>query len=209
MIDTVLRALSYLRANPQLLFRAAENALKLEISIPMELVRWAIDRRPRGKGPESIDLFDADPALGVSLTVDLYGTKLSVAAKIGIESIDNGEQQLTVELRVRDLQVKAPPGSPAAMMIQSLDLSRPGNLLKMMPMRHTLLVNATDDLFVLDLFKIRALAGNQRLRQALAALSFIRIAGVRVDRDLLAIGLDVSPLSIPAAFRRARTVAVG
>ena len=105
-----------------------------------------------------------------------------------------------------DLDVQAPPNSPAAMMIQSLDLKRPGSLMNMMPQKHAVLVSTTDDRFVLDLFKIPALARNARLRKALAALSFIRVDGVRARGDLLAIGFHVSPLGIPAALGRARAV---
>ena len=92
-----------------------------------------IDRRPRGKGPERIELFDADPAIGVGLTIDLYGTKLEVSSKIEIESIENLDDEFKIALRVSGLDVKAPAGSPAAMMIQSMDFTRPGNLMKMMP----------------------------------------------------------------------------
>src|SRR4051812_4100429 len=100
LMDAVVGGLSYLRSHPMLLFRAARNAARLELTIPIDLLRWAIDRRPRGKGPERIELFDADPALGLSLTVDLYGTKISVASKIQIESVDNDDSSLKVALRV-------------------------------------------------------------------------------------------------------------
>src|SRR5205823_283674 len=110
-------------------------------------------KRPRGKGPERIDLYPADPALGLSLTIDLYGTKITVSTKIGIEAVESTQDELKVTLRVRDLEVNAPPNSPAAMMIKSLDLSRPGNLLNLMPMKHAVLVSAKDDEFVIDLFK--------------------------------------------------------
>jgi hypothetical protein len=204
LMDAVRRGLTYLSTNPLVMLQAARNAARFELSVPIALLRWAIDLRPRGKGPTRIDLFNADPALGVSLGVDLYGTELSVSSKIAIERIENLDGELKVELRVSGLEVNAPPGSPAAMMVKSLDLSRPGSLMNMMPKRHAALVDATDDRFVLDLLKIPALAGNVRFRRVLAALSFIRVAHVRADADLLAIRLDVSPTAIPAALSRAR-----
>ena len=206
MLQNVVSGLSYLGTHPLLLARAARNAVRREISVPLALLRWAIDRRPRGKGPERIELYPADPALGLSLTVDLYGTKITVAAKIEIESVESTPEELKVTLRVRDLDVAAPPNSPAAMMVKSLDLSRPGNLLNLMPMKHAALVSAKDDELVLDLLKIPALAKNAKLRRALAALSFIRVRGVRSDGELVAVGLDVNPLAIPAALGRARAV---
>jgi hypothetical protein len=205
LIDAARRGLSYLTSHPFVLLSAARNAAHREASIPIGLLRWAIDQRPRGKGPKRIELFEADPALGVSLTVDLYGTDLTVAAKIAIESIENSEGKLEVALRVSDLQVQAPPNSPAAMMVQSLDLTKPGNLMNMMPAKHAALVSATDDRFVLDLLKIPALAKNATFRRALAALSFIRIDRVRAGGDLLAFHLDVSPTAIPSALSRVRS----
>jgi hypothetical protein len=206
MIAAVRGGLSYLRSNPLVLMRAARNAARFELSVPIQLLQWAIDRRPRGKGPERIELFDADPAIGVSLTVDLYGTKIDVSAKIEIESIENGGESFTITMRVHDLAVTAPPNSPAAMMIGSLDLSRPGNLMNMMPQKHAALVSAEGDRFVIDLLKIPALAKNANFRRALAALSFMRVRGVRADHELLAIGVNVNPLAIPAALGRARSV---
>jgi hypothetical protein len=206
LLDAVRSGLGYLTSHPLVILQAARNAARFEVSIPIDLLRWAIDRRPRGKGPERIEIFGADPALGLALTVDLYGTKIDVASKVAIESIENNDNEFKVALRVSDLSVKAPPNSPAAMMIQSLDLSRPGNLTNMMPAKHAALVSASDDRFVLDLLKIPALAKNARFRRALAALSFIRVGSVRAGGDLLAIGLDVSPTAIPAALGRARAV---
>jgi hypothetical protein len=203
-IDLARQGLSYLRSHPSMLWQAALNAARFELSLPVDVLRWVIDRRPPGKGPTRIELFEADPALGLSLAVDLYGTELAIAAKITVESLENADSQLRLTLRIRDLEVKAPPASPAAMMVQSLDLSRPGSLMTMMPARHAALVDATDDRFVLDLLKIPALGNNLRLRRVLAALSFVRVTHVRADGDLIAIGVDVSPLGIPAAIGRAR-----
>jgi len=45
-------------------------------------------------------------------------------------------------LRVANLQLNAPPNSPAAMMVSSLDLSRPAALMNMMPQKHAALVDA-------------------------------------------------------------------
>lgn len=198
--------LSYLASNPMYLLRSARNAVRREITIPLDLLRWAIGRRPRGKGPERIDLLSADPALGLGLTVDLYGTKLEVSAHVAIEGIEPHEDALKVTLRVSDLALTAPPNSPAAMMVQSLDLSRPAALLNMMPARHNALVDAQGDRFVLDLLKIKALGKNPRLRRLLTALSFLRIEGARVENDVLVLPIGVSPLKAPSAFLRAASL---
>jgi hypothetical protein len=206
LISSSKKALGYLAMHPMFLFHSARNAVRREITVPKALLQWAIDRRPRGKGPEKIELFDADPALGVGLTVDLYGTKLEVTSEIIIESIELGADALSLALRVANLRLSAPPNSPAAMMVSSLDLSRPATLMNMMPQKHAALVDAKDDRFVIDLLKIKALAKNPVLKRILAALAFVRITRVRADGDEVALELDVSPLAAPSALKRAATL---
>ncbi len=203
LIDSARNAFGFFVSHPLFLVQSAKNAVHRELTIPLALLQWAIDRRPRGKGPERIELYAADPALGLRLTVDLYGTKLDVSCELTIESIAPRAESLNLALRVRNLKLSAPKGSPAEMMTQSLDLSRPAALMNMMPQKHAALVEAQDDRFVLDLLKIKALANNVVLRRVLTALSFLSIAGARADGDVLALHLDVSPLRAPGALRQA------
>jgi hypothetical protein len=203
LIDASRKALTYVASHPQLWFSAARNAVRRELTIPIDLLRWGIDRRPRGKGPEKIELFPADPDLGFAITVDLYGTKLEVTSHITIESIEPTRDSLNLAIRVSNLKVDAPPNSPAAMMVASLPLSRPAALMNMMPQKHAALVEANEDRFVIDLLKIKALAKNPVLRRVLAALSFVRVVGARAEGDNLALALDVSPLAIPGAVKSA------
>jgi hypothetical protein len=206
LIAPAKNALGYLISHPMYPLQSALNAVGRKMTIPLALLRWAIDRRPRGKGPEKIELFNADPALGFALTVDLFGTKLEVSSEITIESIELREDALNLALRVANLKLGAPAGSPAAMMVQSLDLSRPAALMNMMPQKHAALVEANDDRFVIDLMKIKALAKNPFLPRILAALSFVRVSGARVDGANLLLELDVSPLAAPSALKRAATL---
>lgn len=201
-----MHALTYLLSHPTFPLQSARNAMRREITVPLALLRWGIDRRPRGKGPEKIELFAADPALGMGLTVDLFGTKLEVSSEITIESIELREDALNLALRIANLKLSAPEGSPAAMMVGSLDLSRPAALMNMMPQKHSAIVDAKDDRFVIDLLKIKALAKNPYLKRVLAALSFVRVTGARVDGENLALELDVSPLAAPSALKRAATL---
>jgi hypothetical protein len=206
LIDPAMHALTYLLSHPLFPIQSARNAMRREITVPLALLRWGIDRRPRGKGPEKIDLFPADPALGMALTVDLFGTKLDVTSEITIEGINLREDALELSLRIANLRLAAPEGSPAAMMVNSMDLSRPAALMNMMPQKHAALVDAKDDRFVIDLLKIKALAKNPYLKRVLAALSFVRVTGVRAEGDNLALELDVSPLAAPSALKRAATL---
>jgi hypothetical protein len=205
VLTHIKEGLSYIKSNPTYLVAAAKNATRLNLSVPIDLLRWMIDRRPPGKGPERIDLQASPPGFGVGLTVDLYGTKLDVGANLRIESIDADSDALRLALRVNGLTLKAPPGSPAAMMLASLDTAHPANLVKMMPAKHAMLVEAEDDRFVLDLLQIPKLSKNRTLRRILAAASgVISIREIRTEGDLVLIGLHVNPLGLPGALARLR-----
>lgn len=196
---------NYVRKNPLFLVRAARNAARLEVTIPLDVLRWAIDRRPRGKGPERIEISASPPGLQVGLTVDVFGTKLDVSLHVTVEDVASMGGGLQATLRVRDLAITAPPGSPAAMMVGSLDLSNPAGLLKMMPVRIDALVDAHDDVFVVDLMKFKALARNEVLARVLAiADGAAGVREVRTEEDLLVVGLVVRPSQVPAALLRLR-----
>ncbi len=210
MLSMAQAGLSFLGANPTFLVTAARNAVRREVTVPLDLLRSLIERRPPGKGPERIEVSAAPPALRVGLTVDLYGTKLDVAANVTVDSVDNLDGALKMALLVRDLEITAPPDSPAAMMVRSLDLRRPGNLLQMMPKRPSVLVEADGDRFVIDLLKLRALGKNRWLRRVLAAIAdAVAVQRVVTDGDLLVIGLRVHPLALPSALLRLRRAPEG
>src|SRR5689334_22021963 len=97
--EMIKEGLSYLKSHPAFLFTAARNAARMSLSIPLDLLRWGIDKRPRGKGPERIDLNAAQGGFNVGLTVDLYGTKIDVSSGLHIESIENAVDSLRIALR--------------------------------------------------------------------------------------------------------------
>jgi hypothetical protein len=200
----IRQALGFLRHNPWFLFQSARNAARLELSIPLELLRWGIDKRPRGRGPDRIEISEVDSQLHVELTVDLFGTKIDVSSNITVEAIENEADSLRLALRVRDLAIDAPPDSPAAQMVAAMDLSQPGELMAMMPQKHNDLLESSGDRIVIDLLKLRPFRKNRALRRILGAVSFVGVRGVRIENDVLVIGFSVRPTAIPAAVKRAR-----
>jgi hypothetical protein len=200
-----MQALGFLRSNPWFLLQSARNAARLALSIPLDVLRWGIDKRPRGRGPERIEISGEDSSLHVELTVDLFGTKIDVSSNITVEAIENDAEALRLALRVRDLDIQAPPDTPAAQMIAAMDLSQPGNLMAMMPQKHNDLIQASGDRIVIDLLKLPMFRRNRALRRILGAVSFIGIRGVRTENDVLVIGFSVNPTAIPGAIRRTLT----
>jgi hypothetical protein len=139
--------------------------------------------------------------------VDLFGTKLRVSANIGFDAVSAGPEEMRIEIRVGDLKVVAPPGSPAAQMISAMDLKRPGSLMGFMPRRPAVLVEARDDRFVFDLLKVPALAKNKALRKALTVLSdVLSIKEVTTNGDVLVISFGVRPTAVPGALLKLRGI---
>jgi hypothetical protein len=205
-LDALQDGFSYLTRNPGYLLRAAVNAARLRFGFPVASMRWLIDHMPkRGKGPTEIELHPAPPALRAGASFDLMGTLLRASADLHVEGVRVADGQLLIELRVRNLEVQAPPESPASQMIKAMDLTRPGNLMMFMPQRPPALVEARDDLFVFDLMKLRKLRDNEKARRAISALAeVLSIKDIQVEGDLLVIGLRVSPLGMPSALAQIR-----
>jgi hypothetical protein len=111
--------------------------------------------------------------------------------------VRTGDGLLQVALTVRSLELDAPAGSPAAMMISRLDLKRPATLLDMLPKKPPIIAEALEDRFVLDLLRLRPLARNATLRRALAVLGpVLGIGAVATDGDLLTIALVPRPTGV-------------
>ena len=96
-------------------------------------------------------------------------------------------------------------GSPAAMMLGSMDLTKPGNLMGFMPQKPPALVEASGDRFVLDLLKVPKLAANKGLKKLLALVAdVIVIKDVRTEGDMLVVGFKVNARALPLALARLR-----
>ena len=102
--------------------------------------------------------------------------------------------------------------TPVAGLIKSgaLDLSKPGNLAKFMPKRPAVLVEAHDDVLVLDLMQNPKFAANDKVRALLGTLTpVVNVAGLSTEGDFLILQLRASPFGIPRAINAARQLAAG
>ena len=169
-----LRAgLDYLRRHPTELLHAARHAAGFRAAIPMDALRWLVERAAKGKrAPKDVVLGTRPPAITVGATVDLMGNPVRVATAIRVEELRLGPDELRVTLRLSDFQIDAlDPQSPAAQLFKALDKTKPANLANFMPKRPAAVVEARDDLIVLDLMKEAKIAGNQRLRRLLGVIT--------------------------------------
>lgn len=204
-LDDLQKGFAYLRGNPHFLLRAALNAARLRLGVPMDAVRWLIDRLARGKAPRDLMIEAVPPGLRVSATAEVMGTPIFVSAVIYIEDVVLASDSIRVRLRVNELAVKPPEGSPVASMVMMMDLTKPGDLLGFLPMKPPMIVGAQGDEFVLDLLKLPKLAKNPRARAIVAALSeILAVRELATEDDLLVLGLRAMPSGLLAAISHLR-----
>lgn len=201
--------------NPTTMLSMARHALGMRIAVPLDAIRWFIANTPPSKkAPQDVTITPRPPAIGVGATVDLMGTTVRTGASIRVDQIDVSEAAFKVTLRLSDVTMKVLGESftPVAGLIKSgaLDLSKPGNLAKFMPKRPPVLVEAHDDIIVLDLMQNPKFAANERVRGILATLTPVtQVAGLSTEGDFLIVQLRVSPFGIPRALNAARALAAG
>src|SRR5512138_3300754 len=201
--------------NPTTMLSMARHALGMRIAVPLDALRWFIANTPPSKkAPQDVTITPRPPAIGLGATIDLMGTTVRAAASIRVDQLEVSDTSFKVTLRLSDVTMKVLGESftPVAGLIKSgaLDLSKPGNLAKFMPKRPPVLVEAHDDIIVLDLLQDAKLATNDKVRGILATLSPVtQVAGLSTEGDFLVLQLRVSPFGIPRAMAAARGLAAG
>ena len=193
----------------------ARHALGMRVAVPLDAIRWFIANTPPSrKAPQDVTISTKPPAIVVGATIDLMGTTVRAGAAIRVDRIEIGEETFKVTLRISDVTIKILNDSmtPVAGLIKSgaLDLSKPGNLAKFMPKKPAVLVEAHDDVVVLDLMQNPKFASNDRVRMLLGTVTpVLQVSGMSTDGDFLVLQLKASPFGLPRAFNAARALASG
>lgn len=199
--------------NPSTLFAMAKHAIGMKIAIPLDAVRWFIANTPPSqKAPQDITITSRPPAVAIGMTVELMGTPLRANTKITVEAIEVSSERLQVSIALNDTELKVlgESSSPIAGLLRSgmLDLSKPGNLLKFMPKRPDVLVDAHDNVIVLDLFKNPRIRANDAVRRTLAILSpVLQVSGLSTDGDYLIVSLHPNAGGVQRAFAAVKQLA--
>jgi len=201
--------------NPTTMLSMARHALGMRIAVPLDSLRWFLANTPPSKkAPQDITITPRPPAIGLGATIDLMGTTVRAGASIRIEKIEVSDHAFKVTLRLSDVTMKVLGESftPVAGLIKSgaLDLSKPGNLAKFMPKQSPVLVEAHDDILVLDLMQSPKFAENEKVRGVLGTLTpVVQVSGMSTEGDFLILQLRASPFGIPRALNAARQLAAG
>lgn len=201
---------NYLKSHPEEIWRAVKGAFGLRVGVPMDSLRYLVRELATGdKAPKDVVLEAAPPGLRASLTVSAMGTPLRVSVIIYVEEVDARQDALRFVLRLADLSLKVlgDANTPIAGFIKSgaLDLSKPANLVNIMPKRPAALVDAKDDLITLDLMKVPKLAENPKLKRMLPILlPAVGVSAIQTDDDHLDVHFKFRASGVPEAFAAAR-----
>lgn len=188
-------AVRYLQQHPGIIVKYAVNAAGLKVTIPLDILRYFVKQLGSGKkAPKDVVLEAHPPALRAAATVDAMGTPVRAEAKIKIDSIKASLEELRVELRLADvkLRLEAETDAPIGVLIKSgaLDLSKPGNLVKFIPKRPPIILEAADDRIVLDLMKEPKIANDPKVKQILSIITpSLAIRSFETEDDAIVIAL--------------------
>jgi hypothetical protein len=204
---SLLRAAArYVRDNPRALVKAASDARSLRFGVPIGALRWAAGQvRPSKKAPKDIEVGASPPALRFGATVDAMGTSVRASGAVRIDEVTLSADSIRVGIRVNELKLVllGESDSPLAILIKSgaLDLSKPGNLVKVLPKRPSAIVEADADRVVVDLMRVPAIAGNAVLRRVLSVLTpVLGIRAIETDGDHLYVSLRATPRGLGEAL---------
>ncbi len=199
-------AVRYVRSNPRALVKAATDAASLRFGVPIVALRWASGQlRPGKSTPKDIELGSAPPALRFAATVDAMGTPVRASGAVRIDEVTITHSSVRIGVRLNELKLVllGESDSPVAILIKSgaLDLSKPGNLVKVLPKRPPAIVEAESDRIVLDLLRVPALAANSRFRRALRVITpVLGIRAIETDSDHLYVALRATPAGLREAL---------
>jgi hypothetical protein len=202
-------AVGYIRKNPDEVVKAAVNAATLRFGIPIAALRYLAAQATGKRAPKDIEIGSSPPALRLAATVDANGTTLRASAAIRVDEISITAESIRVGVRLNDVKLAliGESDAPIATLIKSgaLDLSKPGNLIRHIPKRPPMIVEAGGDRVVIDLLKIPKLATNGRMRRILSVITpILGIRAIETDRDHLYVALRASPAGLQRSLEAIR-----
>ncbi len=205
-----LAAWGYIRKNPDELALATRNAVGLRFGVPLAALRYLAATAATGKkAPKDIALSTSPPALELGATVDAMGTSLRAQAAIRIDEVEVSADELKIGIVLSNVRLKllTDSDSPVATLVKSgaLDLSKPGNLVGVLPKRPAAIVDAKDDHITIDLMKVPKIAKNKRLRKVLKVVTpLVGIRKIETDADHLYVTLRATPAGLREAIDAAK-----
>jgi hypothetical protein len=202
-------ASQYLRRRPSEITRALSNLLGLRIGVPLDALRWLLDRAAKSGKLKDPVLTEVPPGIRFTATVDAMKTPLRASAVVYIDRMTITPDQIRLEVRLEEIwaEVLGDAVGPVAALLKSgaLDLSKPGNLAKYLPLPPTV-VETRDNRIVLDLMKDPKIAENKQVRRLLSLISPVVTAySLETDDDHLEVVFRPLPEGVLPAASAIRT----
>lgn len=196
-------ASNYLRRNPQELTRSLWSLLGLRVGVPLDALRWLLERVARSGKVKDPVITEVPPGIRLTATFDLMSTPVRASAVVYIDRMVITPAQIRIETRLEEIwmEVQGDAQGPVAALLRSgaLDLSKPGNLAKYMALPPTV-VEARDNRIVVDLMKDPKIAGNPMVQRVLPLITPVVTAyALETDDD----HLEVTFRPLPDGLRPA------
>ena len=201
----VLRAARrFIVSRPDEVWRAAKNLTELKVGLPIDVFRWLGNMAEESGKVKDLQIDAVPPGVRIAASVSAMKTPLRFATTAYIDRVDFSEEKLELEIRLEgtSLNMDGDAETPVATLVKSgaLDLSRPGSLIKFLPKRPPIIVDASDNRITLDLMRDKRLADSFWARKAVGTLtSFLTLESAHSSTS----HFDVSFKALPQGLRGA------
>ena len=201
-------ASDYLLRNPAELSRAFLNLIGLRAGLPVDALRWLMDRAAEGGRVTDPVITEVPPGLRVTASVDLMKTPVRASSVVFIDRVTIDPSQIRMEVRLEEIwmEVIGEAQTPVAALLRSgaLDLSQPGELAKHMDLP-PVVVEAKGNKVVIDLMKEPRIAENHAVQRALALVTpVVTLGGIQADEEHLTMVFRPLPQGLFPAARAVR-----
>lgn len=180
---------------PAQMMRLAAKALTGRISIPLSLLREWVARM---SGQATINLEPASPGLRVRGEAHALGAPIAFGVRVDADGVHVEGERRTIRLTLREVELSTPDDSPGpladAIRDGMIDTQNPATLVGNMMSLPDFIVEAEGRTVVIDLMRIPALAGDERVLTAVAAAtSYLCVKDIHVSEDAIDLQLALLP----------------
>lgn len=202
--DVLTAARRYLRRHPEEFSRVIRNAIGMRFGVPLAAFRWLAGELASDDQVEDVEIGAVPPGLRMAATFDLMQTRVRAGAVLYIDRIHLTSDEMRLELRLEDVSM-IPIGTQksqisALLVTQSLDLSRPGDLVQHLPDMPDFIVDAHGNRVVLDLMRVPKLSEDPLARHVLGLMtSLMTLDGIETEGDHLEMMFKPLPQGFVAA----------
>lgn len=198
-------AARYIAGHPDEIGRIVRSSFGLRFGFPLAAFRW-LSEQVVGDLPLSSPKFEArPPGLRFSGVIEKLGTRIQVSATLYVQHLAVDAEEVRFHLRIDDvaLTVLNPEKTILGALVRSgtIDLSRPGDLIRELPEVPAMVLKAEGNEIILDLLQSPRLSQSRSMRQMLSLVSsLVSVNHIGTEADRLDIQLKALPKGADAAL---------